>query len=189
MFYVSGWIPEGKDPRLVDRKLVDRYGINISKWSRSRRKSAGEARLQYIRYDRRFLLLATHGKHRFFEEERQSIRDARRTPIKAFGYAISHRGGHSHVRIEKGEYKRIQAYLMGLATRCSIERVLAVLRRLPYEPYAPVRRQVLNIVRALNRERQALGLDLVNFDEIRFRRRIVKPFGGQGATGCFSSIA
>src|SRR5262249_30215594 len=32
-FYVSGCIPAGKDPCDVDRKLIERYGIDLSKWA------------------------------------------------------------------------------------------------------------------------------------------------------------
>src|SRR5262245_44493132 len=68
-YYVTGSVPERKDPRVVDEKLVARYGIGLSKWARARRKQAGWASVQYIRHQRFFVLLATHGKHRFFEEE------------------------------------------------------------------------------------------------------------------------
>ena len=33
-FYVSGWIPQGKDPEKTDAKLIERYGIDVSKWTR-----------------------------------------------------------------------------------------------------------------------------------------------------------
>ena len=39
-FYVTGRIPKHKDPRRVDEKLIARYGIDLSKWSRARRKQA-----------------------------------------------------------------------------------------------------------------------------------------------------
>src|SRR5262245_60629084 len=89
-FYVTGGIPEGKDPRSVDAKLLSRYQIDLSKWARARRKRAGKANLQYIRFGRFFVLLATHGEHPFFAEEASSIRDARRTPIRFRGYSISY---------------------------------------------------------------------------------------------------
>jgi hypothetical protein len=30
-FYVTGHIPDGKDPRAVDAKLVERYGIGVGR--------------------------------------------------------------------------------------------------------------------------------------------------------------
>ena len=58
-FYVAGQIPEGKDPVAVDAKLIRKYGIDVSRWERARRKRAGLANMQYIRHDRFFLLMAT----------------------------------------------------------------------------------------------------------------------------------
>jgi hypothetical protein len=31
-FYVSGVIPAGKDPAKTDRKIIEIYGISVSKW-------------------------------------------------------------------------------------------------------------------------------------------------------------
>jgi hypothetical protein len=175
-FYVAGEIPEGKDPRRVDEKLVTRYEIDLSKWARARRKRAGLANLQYLRFGRFFVLLATHGAHRFFEEEAASVRDARRTPIRFRGYSVSYRGGHPHVRIEQDEYKRLKAYFLSLATHRSAERLAGELARLPFEPYAPVRRQLLAVLRAVNRDRGRAGFEPVPADCLRLRRRVCRPF-------------
>jgi hypothetical protein len=35
-FYVMGCIPEGKEPQRVDAKLIERYSIGVSKWTRAR---------------------------------------------------------------------------------------------------------------------------------------------------------
>ena len=85
-FYVAGRVPVGKDPGAVDRKLIAKYGVTLSSKERTRRKRAGLANLHYIRHDRFFLLMATHGQHRFFADETAQIRDARRQPIKFGGY-------------------------------------------------------------------------------------------------------
>ena len=37
-YYAVGNIPQKKDPAVVDRKLIIRYGLDISKWTRARRK-------------------------------------------------------------------------------------------------------------------------------------------------------
>src|SRR5215210_3660617 len=73
-FYVTGRVPCGKDPRFIDQKLIEKYGIDLSPWARARRKRAGMANLQYVRFEDFFVLLATHGRHRFFEEEAKVIR-------------------------------------------------------------------------------------------------------------------
>jgi hypothetical protein len=175
-FFVKGCIPPDKDPAAVDRKLIEQYQIGISKWARARRKRAGHANVHYLRYERLFVLCATHGQHPFFEEEANLIRDCRRVPVKFAGYAISHRGGHSHVRIEQEQYKLIKAYLLELATRRRKETLEREFFRLPFEPYAPVRRQLFNILRAVNKARRQVGYEPLSSDCLRMKRRIVRPF-------------
>jgi len=41
-YYVTGNIPEHKDVEKVDRKLLEKYNIAISKWARARRKQQGK---------------------------------------------------------------------------------------------------------------------------------------------------
>src|SRR5262249_1163094 len=178
-FYVAGSIPEGKDPRAVDEKLVVRYGIDISKWARARRKQAGIANLQYVRFWQFFLILSTHGRHQFFEDEASCIRDVRRRPIRFAGYAIGFRGGHSHVRIEPEVYKQLKAYFVDLAVRRSVASLEKELAQIPFEPYAPVRRQLLCILRAVNGARKKAGFSPITKEVFRFKRRIYRPFEGR----------
>lgn len=175
-FYVTGVIPPAKDPRRVDAKLMQRYGIELSRWTRTRRKAQGLANVHYLRYRRFFVLLATHGQHRFFEDEAATFRDARRSPIRFAGYAVSHHNGHSHVRLDLDDYRWLKASLLDQATRRTAEQLHATFLHQPFEPYAPVRRQLLNLLRAVNRERKLAGLELVPITAIRLRRHIVKPF-------------
>lgn len=181
-FYVTGRIPDRKDPRAVDRKFVELYDLRASKWARARRKRAGLANVQYLRHERFFILLATHGKHPIFEGESNLIRDARRVSIKFAGYSVSFRGGHAHVRIEQEQYKLVKSYLLDLAVRRSAESLEGVFRDLPFEPYAPVRRQLLNILRGVNQARKVAGFRPVRGESLRLRRRIVKPFEEGGET-------
>jgi hypothetical protein len=176
-FYVSGVVPDWKDPRRIDEKLVDRYGALVSKAARSRRKALGLANVQYIRFRNRFLILATHGKHEFFELEAGQIRDAREMPIKAFGYSISFRSGHPHVRIEQQRYLELRAYFADLAVHRRREWLEAQFGRLRYEPYAPVRSQLHCILRDVNNRRKLGGFELLPSSCIRSRRRIIAPFG------------
>jgi hypothetical protein len=175
-FHVPGRVPATKDPRSVDAKLVSRYGIDISKWARTRRKRSGYANVHYIRHDRFFVLLATHGQHRFFDEEGTQVRDIRRSPLRFAGYAISHRSGHSHVRIEADTYRDLKAVFLDMATRRTIDEMALAFRTLPYEPYAPVRRQLLNLWRQVNVARKTAAMQPLPIDCLRLRRHILKPF-------------
>ncbi len=179
-FYVTGRVPEHKNVRAVDAKLIERYGLKVSKWSRARAKAMGRASVQYIRHGRFFVLISTKGRHEFFEQEAQ-LRDIRRQPIRYGGYSVSYRQGvdrkwHVSVRIASDEYLRLKAYLVDLACHRSVAGIATEFWRLPFEPYAPVRRQLLNIMRAVNRKREAAGLEIAPFRVLRLRRRIMRPF-------------
>lgn len=176
-FYVTGSIPSAKAPEAVDAKLCERYGVFLSKWAKSRRKAARVPNYAYIRYGRFFVLLSTDAGDLFRQEEANLIRDARRTPIRFQGYSISHRGGRVHVRIDQDRYLELKGYLTGIALRRTSEEMVAEIRRsVAFEPYAPVRSQMLCILRAINRLRAAAGLPEVPRTCLRFRRRVVKPF-------------
>src|SRR4051812_19924295 len=102
-FYVAGRIPDHKTVERGDAKLITRYGINCSKWVRARRKRKGLANVQYLRYGRFFVLIATGGRHRFFEDEARAIKDIRQMPLRFGGYSVGCRLGrgryHPSVRI------------------------------------------------------------------------------------------
>ena len=53
-------MPEGKDPAVIDAKLVAKYGTDLTRQARARRKRLGISSVQYLRYGRFFVLLATH---------------------------------------------------------------------------------------------------------------------------------
>ncbi len=185
-FYVTGRVPEHKDPANVDRKLIGQYGLDVSKWTRARHKQAGRARVQYLRYDRFFVLLATHGEHPFFAAEGKQIRDVRREPLRFMGYSIGCRQGrdgrkwHPSVRIEQDTFRALKSRLLALAVHRSVEEWCQTLRALNFEPYAPVRDQLRILLRALNRKRQVAGLEPVPREALRWRRMPVRPFAETG---------
>lgn len=180
-FYVTGTIPNNKNAVLVDQKLIEKYNIAISKWARARRKVQGLANVQYLRHWQRFILIATRGTHEFFEQEGNTIKDIRREPILYAGYSIGYHQGvdrkwHASVRIHPKQYNLLKSYFLEIATQRSVGQIAQELRRLPFEPYAPVRRQLLNILRAINRTRGKAGLQSVAIESLRLRRRVLRPF-------------
>lgn len=172
-FYVYGRIPPTKAVEVVDHKLMQKYHLDISKWARARRKQTGGANMQYLRHNRFFVLLATHGHHVFFEEEAKQIRDARRCPIRFAGYAISYRGGHAHVRIDLARYRELKAYFEQIALQRSTKDMVNEFNALRFLPYAPVRRQLLNLQRAVNRIRQVAGYELIPAGDLPLKRRVI----------------
>lgn len=180
-FYVQGWIPDCKHAEKVDAKLVERYGVAISKWARARRKRAGQACMQYIRYENTFLLLATAGQHAFFELERGAIRDVRHTPIKIDGYSVSARRGpdtrlHTHVRIDSKVSLELKEKFRYLAEHGSPGQLAREFYYLRFEPYAPIRRQYLSLLRMVNQIRASTNRSEIPSAVLPLRRRIVQPF-------------
>ena len=193
-FYVSGWVPAGKDPRAVDRKLLDKYVIGVSRQARARRKLAGLANLHYLRHGRLFVLLATHGKHRFFEEEGTRVRDIRRLPLHVADYSVTYRPGqfkpragsdgpaepddkwHARVQIGREAYRDLKAYFLERSVRTPADLLGRELYTVPFEPYARVRQQMLNVLRLVNEARRQAGCEHLPPTVLRYQRRIVKPF-------------
>ena len=187
-FYVSGWIRSGKSLARLDQKLIAKYGIDINERERADRKRRGLANMQYIRFGNWFLLLATEGHHAFKQQERKQIRDCRRHPIKFEGYSISYRrspitpkgGGeprwHACVRIDGPTYKQLKSYFLERAIHRNAKSLVQDFARVPYSRFAPVRRQLLNILRAVNKARSKQKFEELPTSVLRLRRAIVKPF-------------
>lgn len=193
-FFISGWVPDRKDPLAVDRKLLAKYRIDVSPKTRHRRKLAGEANLHYVRWGHQFLVLATHGRHDFFADETGQIRDVRKVPIAFRGYSIRVVQGQflrkdnpddpplvdpkHRVRVQVGRlaFREIEAEFLNSAGRWSVEEFGRRFYTLPFEPYAPVRQQFLNLLRRVNQKRAEARLDKIPPTVIRYRRKIVKPF-------------
>lgn len=186
-FYVTGVVPEQKDPANTDRKILEGYGISVSKWIRARRKKERKANVQYLRYGRFYVIIATHGFHEFFEAEADSLHDVRKRPILFRGYSIGCRRGrgggayHASVRINRELYQEIKAGFEKVAVNWSVPRLCRELLLLPFEPYAPVRTQYRCLLRAINRRRAVAGLDPVPPEALRLHRAPVRPFDADPA--------
>ncbi len=187
-WFVQGQIRDGKDVEAVGAKLVSKYGIAISEATRWRRKKLGKANMQYLRYGRDFVLMATKGSHLFYEAESNSIRWAGKNSIKLCGYSISYRPGgrtrsgerdprwHSHVQIEWNHYKELKAMFVGLCCRRSVAQMAQLFYELPFEPYAPVRRQIGSIWKEVNRTRKYRRLHPIPVEVLPFKTKSVRVY-------------
>ena len=179
-FYVMGATRPGRDPAVVDRQIIERYGIALSKWGRCRRKEKGEASLQYIRFEQTFLIMATPGRHAFLEREKDAVRDAREVPIKFAGYSMGYSGGHAYVRIEREQFKVVKSYFCEVAAKRPAQYLRAELLKLPFEPYRAVAQQLRGLLLEVNRTRTRAGLRPLPKNSVRRWRRSVKPFDPPG---------
>ncbi len=175
-FYVVGEVPAAKDPQAVDEKLLAKYDIGLSKWAKARRKKRGGAKLQYLRHGRFFVIVATHGEHPFFDDERGSIEDVRERPIQFHGYSVGYKAGHPHVRIQTSRYEELKQELLAVALTSSVDALASRFGRIPFEPYGPVKQQVRKLLWKVNGARREAGLEKVPLTCLRTKRRNLKPF-------------
>lgn len=192
-WYVTGKVPEGKDPRTVDQKLIAKYDIDVTEWERASRKKRGIANAQYLRFDRWFILLVTEGHHYMKAPasqggEKELLRDCRRVPIRFHGYAISYRRAgvtpkgtaapkwHAHVRIDRPTFKNMKAHFLNIACHRSPESLARELAAIPFARYAPIRRQLLTLLRQINAARQRMGYDTLPHSVLKLRREPVKVY-------------
>lgn len=190
-FYVTGIVPQRISAAVHDERLLAKFEVAQSKWSRYRRKLRGRgegrrlANVQYLRHRNYWVLLATAGEHTFFTEhskpqgkpwliQRQYL-DVRESPIVYGGYSVSSRGRVS-VRISPAGYRELKAHFVQMAVSRSTAAVEREFSRAPFEPYGGVTRQMFAILRAVNRARKTAGLPLVPRNCIRVKRKAIKPF-------------
>jgi hypothetical protein len=80
------------------------------------------------------------------------------------------------VLIAREEYRGLRAYFLAERWNWSVEKLSEELRRIRYEPYAPVRKQLLKLLFLINQKRKTAGYKKVAADVFRYRRDIVKVF-------------
>jgi hypothetical protein len=78
------------------------------------------------------------------------------------------------LEITSGNYTK--AYFLNIATHRQADFLANEFLELHFQPYRPVREQLLAFLRAVNRQRQLAGFQRIPYSVIRFKRRIVRAF-------------
>lgn len=193
-FFVQGTLPEVKDPTALDAKLLAKYDVAKSEGARRWRKQQGLGNVQYVRFERSWILLATHGDHAIREGEGNNLKDVRRVPIRIGDYSLTVKRGNFlkkvtaeetptpdgklrvRVLIAREPYRELCAYFLSIACHRRADVLAAELYALPHIPYAPVRKQLLRLLRLINAKRQAAGYQKIPVSCLRFKREIVRAF-------------
>jgi hypothetical protein len=200
-YYFTGTIDDPAKCEVRDSRMLAYYDADLPKWTRERRRQRGEANFRYLRFSEWFIVLATEGTAaRFWQEDRHRVRDVRNIPIRFKGYSISYRQGgwkdrrlwadplvrerdmkwHVRVQLDAETYAGVKAYFLNIATHRQADFLAKEFLDLQFQPYRPVREQLLAILRAVNRERQLAGYQRIPYSVIRFKRRIVRVFEPTG---------
>lgn len=220
-WYVTGIVPERKEPLEIDHKILSKYDIRKDWRFIAHNRARNIANLQYIRHDRFYLIMATKGFHEFKDRESKRMRDARHCPIliprfapslvkpsskqhrrqaPTFdGYAVSYRRGgylkkspeekvayrealqhwkrqtlqgkrlprppkgtpdpkwHSCVELETNTHRRLRAYFLEIAKQRRSENLAYEFAHTGYLPYAPVKRQLVRVIKDVNQARSVAG--------------------------------
>lgn len=153
-------IPTDKDPKAIDRKLVEVYGVTQCRTKRMRQKQKGLAVVQYVRFDHTFVLLATKGSHPAFE--RIQSYDATLAPLYIGAYSIKvlPQGVSVQVRREVWQYAEARLHRRALYPHAIVERAV---NSLPYYRFPGVVAQLRELVTAINHRRRVAGLPRVAF--------------------------
>jgi hypothetical protein len=177
--YAMGYVPERAEPEAIDRKLIEKYGIDITARKRAYRKTKRQANVHYLRFGRLYLLLATPGTHKNFfnglygrdgrllpdhlRGEMAILKDAAKTPIVVGDYSITATPAGVSVRIRREVYRVLKAYFRELATTRRDPRELeaAFKRECDYLMFRPIQRQLKTIVFEMNTRRKRARLEPV----------------------------
>jgi hypothetical protein len=151
-------IPDGKDLAVIDRKLLDTYGVTRCRMKRLRDRRRGIASVQYVRCDRTFILMATKGDHTAFSKVCSF--DARISPLHFGGYSIGFSGDAVSVRVAQDEWQPVYARLIASALRDkqSVEQKFS---SLSYCKFPGVLAQLRSAERMINQKRRIAGLETV----------------------------
>jgi hypothetical protein len=173
-FVVKGVLPPDTDRERIDRQLLEKYEVPATKDQayqlRKRAKTDGQPRatVRYLRFEQHFLLMATEGRS-VFHAERQ-FQDLRRVPLELFGYSLGFRNDRASVRIGDEQFRILKEHFRGIAVRYPCERLGEEINSLPFLRYAPVRDQLLQLVRVVNRTRAAWGLAPIPRDAVCLKK-------------------
>ena len=182
----------------IDEKFVAKYGANVSRNIKASRKAAGYYNVQYMRFRRDWVMVATPGlmgagTEDFFEEHIRTdqLRNFTRDCFQFHGYSIGFRPeggrpkveGRVRVAVTKGTKRRgavrmrheiymgEKKFIVDKATSWAAEQIVEHLQALAnrWICYAPIRGQIKSMLQAANQARKLRGFRAIPWNAIDFR--------------------
>ena len=136
-------------------------------------RDACERDVHYLRFQAFNLLVVSHRRQQL--EFGKCVLDI---PVEANWLRIREDKWRTRVQISRERYLE----LLDIACQASAQAIGREFYNLPYEPYAPVRQQVLNLLRLVNKRRQSAALARLPTSVISYQRRIVRRFDAADLT-------
>jgi hypothetical protein len=158
-FYSVGPVPQRKDSKIFDEKMLRKYEITFHRTTRARRKKEGTAVFAYVRFGKKMVLLSTEGTHPAFET--WDYKDCRIQPIQLSGYTIGVHAGKPSVRFSMKRFNGLRKFLLGIALH-NDKKIAAFFSSVaPYHPFPGVVAQKKKLLKLVNDKRKAGGLKRV----------------------------
>ena len=83
---------------------------------------------------------------------------------------------HAHVRIDDNTYRMLKDRFIDLATHRTADTLSHEFGRIPFARYAPIRRQLLNMLRAVNERRKQQSFELLPHRVLKLKRTPVPVY-------------
>lgn len=168
--YLVTEVPEGKDPEIVEAKVLQYYSISASRATRYRQRARGIASVVLVRRDRKLVFLATDGGGRFHEENSPS--DMRRIPLQLDGYSIGFRGDRVSVEITRRRIEAIRKKGLRMALG-DAEALTRHLKEMSPFRFAGVNGQRWKLHNQINKKRKTAGLPQLKWENVQIPPRTI----------------
>ena len=178
-YYSAGCIREELSVENADRAIIKHYKLDsMSKDKRYRNKQNGIANIQYLRYGRFYLVLATEGEHEFYDPKKgeKRIRDVSEIPIHFHRYLIlyNHRRPTCKLTLtlDKPTFKDLRAVCVEHGKHWQCQKKVESFMRYrfaQYPSYGGVKDQFRHIISATNQFRKKSGYPLIGKEKPLFR--------------------
>ncbi len=182
-FYVTGVVPKRLTPSELDARLIEKFGLDITRDQRSRQRACGDGSIHYLRYERFWVLISTPAKNGnpFFIQNTEPKtgqrlwQDVWKRAITFHGYAIRAPAGELLIQMDRHEFKRLKNELLELAKFVSAERLTTFIRQqFRYEQYPSVQEQLYRLVETLNQRLKRSGLGRIEFSQLKRGRKVAR---------------
>ncbi len=178
--YIYRKIPLYKDPELIDKKMIEHYGITWNRVARAKRHGMGEAKITYIRWGHKWILMATEGNHPEFEK--RNYLNLRLNPLSFSGYSVGlAKNGKVYVRVAPRRYSAIKKAVGKIALH-NHQKVTGFIAGIAHINFPETIRQKQALTRYANRKRKLAGLkklpdpivEVIQAQENKRRFRLIK---------------
>lgn len=180
-YYSTGEIPINKSnkARSIDKKIIDKYNINLSKYQRTRRKQKKIANFYYLRWKNQFVILHTKGnvdESVIIDDEFYNLNDYRKGDSKfkiivgkELIVNIIMKEGKPTVVLDKSTYKNVKAELDELVKTKQIKKLykrFSMLNSIP--AWSGIVKQKFLLQEEIYKAAKKYGLNTKKKNQIKF---------------------